>query len=126
VEIRQPRIEGRARWARGSVQVGAPTPRVLNARVAALHRDLSRARPIEFGRIDTTEVRIGARVRLVALDGRERSFAVLGPWDSRPEDGIVSYESELGKRLLGAKPGDEVSVGENKLRVASIEPARLS
>jgi transcription elongation GreA/GreB family factor len=63
-------------------------------------------------------------VRLVARDGRERSFAVLGPWDSRPEEGIVSYESELGQRLLGAKPGDEVAVGESKLRVAAIDAAR--
>ncbi len=95
----------------------------LNARVAALHRDLGRARPIEFGRLDMSVVRIGARVSLIALDGRERSFSILGPWDSSPEDGIISYESELGKRLLGAKPGDEVSVGESKLRVGSIQAA---
>jgi transcription elongation GreA/GreB family factor len=96
----------------------------LNARVAALHRDLSRARPIDFARLDPSEVRIGARVDLAGADGRARSFAVLGPWDSRPEDGVVSYESDLGQRLLGAKPGDEVPVGDQRLRVTAIRPAR--
>ncbi len=95
----------------------------LNSRVAILHGELGRARPIDFALLDTSEVRIGARVRLLALDGRERSFAVLGPWDSRPETGIVSYESELGQRLLGAHSGDEVSVGDSKFRVLAIEPA---
>jgi transcription elongation GreA/GreB family factor len=95
----------------------------LNARLAALHRDLGRVRPIDFRSLDTAEVRIGARVRLLAEDGRERSFAVLGPWESRPEEGIVSYESELGQRLLGLKPGDRVEVGDQQLSVAAIEPA---
>lgn len=95
----------------------------LNARLAALHRDLGRVRPIDFGSLDTAEVRIGARVRLLAEDGRERSFAVLGPWESRPEEGVVSYESELGQRLLGLKPGDRVEVGDQRLSVVAIEAA---
>jgi len=95
----------------------------LNARLAALHRDLGRVRPIDFRSLDTAEVRIGARVRLLAEDGRERSFCVLGPWESRPEEGVVSYESELGQKLLGLKPGARVEVGDQQLSVAAIEPA---
>jgi transcription elongation GreA/GreB family factor len=95
----------------------------LNARVATLHRDLQRARPIEFGRLDTSEVRIGARVELRGDDGAARRLSVLGPWDSRPEAGVVSYESELGQKLLGRRVGDEVNVGDSLLRVAGIAPA---
>ncbi len=96
----------------------------LNARLAALHRDLGRVRPIDFASLDVSEVRIGARVRLVDDEGRERSFAVLGPWESRPEEGVVSYESELGKKLLGLKKGDKVEVGDVRMAVTAIEAAR--
>jgi len=95
----------------------------LNARVAALHRDLGRARPIEFGKLDLGEVRIGARVVLDAPAGERRVYTVLGPWESRPEDNVLSYESDLGQRLLGLKPGDTVEIGGATLVVAAIEPA---
>jgi transcription elongation GreA/GreB family factor len=37
---------------------------------------------------------------------------------------VLSYESELGKKLLGRKVGDPVRVGNDTLTVAAIEPAR--
>jgi len=95
----------------------------LNARLASLHRDLGRARPIDFERLDTSEVRIGTRVRMTGPAGDERAFAILGPWDSRPESGVISYESELGDQLLGSKIGDVVRVGEATCKVVAIEPA---
>jgi len=97
----------------------------LNARVATLHRDLGRSRPIEFARLDTSEVRIGCRVELVGPDGGPRRFSILGPWESRPEAGVVSYESELGRKLLGLRPGEAVQVGAIELRVASISTAEI-
>jgi len=96
----------------------------LNARVASLHRDLGRARPIDFGKLDVSEVRIGSRVRLVHDSGGDREFSLLGPWDSQPEKGILSYESDLARGLLGRKVGESVRVGETNFRVAAIEPHR--
>jgi transcription elongation GreA/GreB family factor len=96
----------------------------LNARVAALHRDLGRARPIEFAKLDPSEVRIGCRVHLVGEAGIERAFTLLGPWDSQPEKGILSYESELARAILGRKVGEPVRVGEASFEVVAIEPYR--
>lgn len=96
----------------------------LNARVAALHRDLGRARPIEFAKLDPSEVRIGCRVHLVGEAGIERAFTLLGPWDSQPEKGILSYESELARAMLGRKVGEPVRVGEASFEVVAIEPYR--
>ena len=95
----------------------------LNARVAALHRDLSRARPIEHGEFDSSEVRIGSAVELEGEGSERRRYRILGPWDSRPEQGVISYESELGQKLLGRRAGDRVQVGDNEFRVAAITPA---
>ncbi|MEZ5314453.1 MAG: GreA/GreB family elongation factor [Thermoanaerobaculia bacterium] len=95
----------------------------LNARLAALHRDLGRARPIDFSGLDLSEVRIGCRVELQSDGTASRRIAVLGPWESQPEEGILSYESELGKVLLGRKIGDEVTIAEESFVVRSIAPA---
>ena len=93
----------------------------LNSRLAALHRDLDRARPIDFDNLDLTETRIGARLVLVAPNGNERELAVLGPWESRPESGIVSYESELGKQLLGKHAGETLKIGDETYKLSRID-----
>jgi transcription elongation GreA/GreB family factor len=93
----------------------------LNSRLAGLHRDLGRARPIDFDNLDLTESRIGARLVLRAPNGNERELAVLGPWESRPETGVVSYESELGKQLLGKRVGDTLQIGGERYSLARIE-----
>jgi transcription elongation GreA/GreB family factor len=82
----------------------------LASRTGALDRDLRRVRPLDPATIDTNEVRIGTRLGLRGADGSERTLTVLGPWETKPEEGVVSYESELGLSLLGKKVGDAVEV----------------
>lgn len=95
----------------------------LNARAASLNSDLSRSRPIDTAGMDTAEVRIGTRVRLQA-NGGERVMTILGPWESKPEEDIISYESDLAKGLLGKGVGAEVTVGGTTYTVTGIEPHR--
>ena len=53
--------------------------------------------------------------------GAERAVTILGPWDSKPEEGVYSYESEFAQALLGAKRGERVRAGGADLDVVSIE-----
>ena len=79
----------------------------ISARINTLVDELSRSRALDPTRIDTSQVRVGTRVRLREVEGgAERVAVILGPWDSKPEEGVYSYESEFAVRLLGAKPGD--------------------
>ena len=95
----------------------------LSARIASLAEDLARARALDPGKIDTSEVRVGTRVTLKeTATGAERSVTILGPWDSRPEDAIYSYESEFAQRLLGARAGDTVNLAEGQVKIGSILP----
>ncbi len=94
----------------------------LSARIATLADELSRTRTLDPTRIDTTEVRVGARVRLRGEGGAERDVVILGPWDSKPENAIYSYQSEFAQRLLGAHPGDRVNLAEGPVEVVSIAP----
>jgi transcription elongation GreA/GreB family factor len=95
----------------------------LNARAAALNAELSRARPIETAGMDVSEVRIGTRVRLSGKDG-SRVMTVLGPWESKPEEDVISYESDLAKDLLGKKIGEPISLAGETWRIEAIEPWR--
>lgn len=94
----------------------------LSARIATLADELSRSRPLEPSRVDASEVRVGTRVRLRDEDGGEREVTILGPWDSRPEESIYSYQSEFAQRLLGAKPGERVSLPDYTATVVSVAP----
>ena len=97
----------------------------LSARIATLSDELSRTRVLDPARVDAAEVRVGTRVRLrVAGDGKEREVTILGPWDSRPEESIYSYQSEFAQSLLGARPGDRVALPDGEAEIVSIAPWR--
>ncbi len=95
----------------------------LSARAAALERDLTRVEAIDLGRAEHTEVRIAVRVHL-ASDGDRRTVSILGPWESDPERDIVSYDSDLGRSLLGKAPGEEAEFAGRRWRILAIEPLR--
>jgi transcription elongation GreA/GreB family factor len=95
----------------------------LNARAATLNAELNRVRLIETAGMDTAEVRIGTRVHL-AGNGSRRVMTILGPWESRPEEDVISYESDLAKEILGRKPGDEIRIAGESWRIERIEPFR--
>lgn len=97
----------------------------LSARIATLADELSRSRSLDAARIDPSEVRVGTRVVLREDGtGAERSVTILGPWDSKPEEAVYSYESEFAQALLGAKPGERVRTGDAEVEVVSIEAWR--
>lgn len=52
---------------------------------------------------------IGSTVR-VSKDGKESSFTIVGSNEARPESGLISNESPLGRSFLDKKAGDEVTV----------------
>jgi transcription elongation GreA/GreB family factor len=94
----------------------------LNARATSLNAELARARPIETSGIDVSEVRIGSRVRLMNGAGRERTLIILGPWESKPEHDVISYESDMAKLMLGRGVGAQVALGSESWTIRSIEP----
>ena len=93
----------------------------LSARATALENDLRRVNAIDLEKIDTSEVRIGSVLSLVAGADR-RLLTILGPWESDPEAGVISYESESARRMLGHKPGDAVEDDGVSWTIESIEP----
>jgi len=92
----------------------------LSARATRLEQDLARVQRISTD-VDPSQVRIGTRVALATDDGESRTVTLLGPWESDPENGVISYQSDLGRALLGRKPGQGVEVGGTRYTVKAIE-----
>jgi transcription elongation GreA/GreB family factor len=95
----------------------------LNARAAGLNGDLQRVRLIEPSGMDTSEVRIGTSVHLTSAGGK-KVMTILGPWESKPEEDVISYESDLARDLISRKPGDTVSLSGETWTIERIEPYR--
>jgi transcription elongation GreA/GreB family factor len=92
----------------------------LSARIASLSDELSRTRPLDPSKVDASEVRVGTRVRFRDDTGAEREATILGPWDSKPEERVYSYESELAQRLLGSRPGDRVNLPDGQVEILGV------
>jgi transcription elongation GreA/GreB family factor len=91
----------------------------LSARVGELSAELSRVRILDPNQIDTSSVRVGTKLELSNGDAR-REITILGPWESDPERGIYSNESDVAKKLFGHAAGDVVSFMGNDYVIESI------
>jgi len=50
-----------------------------------------------------------------------KTVTLLGPWDSKPEEGVYSYLSGLGKALLGKTVGENANVLGEEMIIEKIE-----
>jgi len=91
----------------------------LSARVGELTGEISRVRLLDPAQVDTTAVRVGTKVELSNGDVH-REVTILGPWESEPEHGIYSNESDVAKKLIGHAVGDIVSFMGNDYQIESI------
>jgi transcription elongation factor GreA-like protein len=91
----------------------------LAARVGELSSEMSRVRVLDPAQVDTAQVRVGTRVALSNGDIR-REVTILGPWESDPERGIYSNQSEVAGKLIGHAAGDIVTFMGNDYQIESI------
>jgi transcription elongation GreA/GreB family factor len=91
----------------------------LSARVGEIQGEVARVRVLDATQVDTSEVRIGTKISLRNGDV-SRVVTILGPWESSPEQGIYSNQSEVAKALLGHHTGEIVSFMGNDYEVMSI------
>lgn len=91
----------------------------LTARISELNSELQRVRVLNPDEVDTTEVRVGTKVALANGDMR-REVTILGPWESSPEHGVYSLQSEIAKAMIGKTAGSIVSFMGNDYEIVSI------
>ena len=84
---------------------------MLNAAAARLEGELKRAIIVEKNSVETGKTGFGTEVLLIdATNKSEEKFVLLGPWESDPDNYVISYLSPLGKELINRSVGDKVNV----------------
>ncbi|HEY8338665.1 MAG TPA: GreA/GreB family elongation factor [Egibacteraceae bacterium] len=78
--------------------------------VEELTRLLERAADVAAVDEDPTIVEVGDEVDVRDEDGEVTTYALVHPAEASAREGRVSIESPLGRALLGARPGDTVTV----------------
>ena len=78
---------------------------------------------------DAERVFFGAIVDVEDEDGQCKRYQLVGPDESHPECGLVSYQSPIGKALLQKRLGDTVTLlrpaDEVELTIVGVEYGRL-
>lgn len=83
----------------------------METRIIVLEKMLKKARVIDAANLDQSKVNIGFTVVLNDIEFSEKiEYKIVGTEEADIEDNKISYESPLGKELLGKKVGDTVNV----------------
>jgi transcription elongation GreA/GreB family factor len=91
----------------------------LSARVGKLQTEISNVRVIDPATVDTAAVRVGTKIAISNGDVR-REITILGPWESAPEHGVYSNQSDVARALIGHGAGDIVTFMGNDYEIESI------
>ena len=79
----------------------------LNHQASKLQAEIGKAQRFDPTTITTARISFGTVATLKdTASGEEISYTILGPWESDPENKIISYMSPLGGKLLGGKEGE--------------------
>ena len=97
---------------------------MMEARVKELEAIVKNHVLIET-RVANGEVSMGSTVRFAEEGEEEETYRIVGPAEADPKAGRVSYESAVGKALIGHRVGDVVQVktpgGAYSVRITAIE-----
>jgi len=83
----------------------------METRVLILEKMLTKARIVDESSMNLSAVSVGSIVILNDIEYSEKiEYRVVGPAEADVLDNKISYESPLGKELIGKKVGDIISV----------------
>lgn len=96
----------------------------IDSRIFSLKERIKNAVVIEQEAGPSGQVRIGSTV-VLSVNGRERTYRILGSQETDPSRGRISYLSPLGAALLGRVAGDTVTIktdaGGRTYRIVKVE-----
>ena len=97
----------------------------IEAMIADIEDRLSRALVIDPTTLSGDKVVFGATVTLLDEDDKKVKYQLVGQTEADARIGRISYNSPLGRALIGRQKGDEVDVstpaGDRSYEIAKIE-----
>jgi transcription elongation factor GreA len=97
----------------------------VEASIADLEDRLSRAQIVDPATLSGDKIIFGATVTLLDDDEKPVKYQIVGPYEADARVGRISYNSPLGKALIGRKVEEEIEVsvpaGDRFYEVEKIE-----
>ena len=82
----------------------------VEASIADLEDKLSRATIVDPATLSGDKIIFGATVTLLDDDEKPVKYQIVGPYEADAKKGMISYNSPLGKALIGRKVDEEIEV----------------
>ena len=100
--------------------------RDIEARIEEIEKILKNAEVVVEDEVDLDKISVGCTVKLLDAEyDEELEYRIVGSSEANSLQGKISNESPVGKALIGAKAGDEVTVetqaGEIRYKVLAIQ-----
>ena len=99
--------------------------REIDRRIRFLTQRLDASLVVDPSSIKSDKIQFGASVELLDEYGTTRNFTIVGIDEVDTDKGHISWQSPIGRALLGKNEGDEVRViiptGESNYEVVSIQ-----
>jgi transcription elongation factor GreA len=97
----------------------------IEAMIADIEDQLSRAMVIDPATLSGDKVVFGATVTLIDEDDKKVKYQLVGQVEADAKHGKISYNSPLGRALIGRHKGEEVEVstpsGDRYYEISKIE-----
>ncbi len=88
---------------------------ILNATMVKLTDEISRATIINQDQVDDSKISFGTKTTLYNTIKKETQvYQILGPWESNPNENIISYLAPFGAKLLNHTVGETFSFEINE------------
>ena len=85
--------------------------RDIEARIEEIEKILKNAEVVVEDEVDLDKISVGCTVKLLDAEyDEELEYRIVGSSEANSLQGKISNESPVGKALIGAKAGDEVTV----------------
>ena len=99
---------------------------IIEGRIAQLQGIMARSRVVEVSKIKSTKVVFGATVSILDVEKNTRiTYKIVGEDESDSKINHISYNSPLGKALIGKEEGDTAIVkapkGDVEYEIESFE-----
>ncbi|GHT52805.1 transcription elongation factor GreA [Spirochaetia bacterium] len=94
---------------------------ILNTTAAKLKDEIERAQLFDAGTLNLNRVSFGTKVVLKnKVGGKKEEYTILGPWESNPDQNVISYLSPFGGAILNKTLGEQFDFSINNEKVSYV------
>lgn len=91
-------------------QYGKRRLREIDKRVAFLNSRINKANIVDPVSVKSDKVQFGATVEAIDENDIAKTYHIVGEDEINPKQGLISWRSPIGAKLIGAKVGDIVTI----------------